>query len=90
MDTENFILRRRQVTDRLGTRRARELTAYPFILGGNSGFHLPGWARVALSFVPRGGLVTALMGSVLPLVAPFLMEKKSSILSRFLAHFTRS
>jgi hypothetical protein len=87
MDSEDFIVDRREIVARMEERRSRDVSSYPFQMGAGFGFQLPGWLRMALSFAPRGGLVSSLMQISLPLVAPFLLKKQIPLLSRLLTRF---
>jgi len=88
MDTENFLLKRRSLIERLESRRAQDLSAYQ---GGSLfGLKLPMVARLALSMVPRGGIVTSLLQIGLPLAATFFLKKKPSFISGILARFLPS
>ena len=90
MDTENFLVRRRDLTERLYERRVRDRSTYPLPLGTHFGLELPLWARCALSLMPRGGLVSSLLQIGLPLAAPFVFRKKVPWINRLLTHFLPS
>lgn len=87
MDTEDFLLKRRPLLERLDARRSKDLSAYPFRMGGAFGLKLPVWARWALSLAPGGGLVSKLMQIGLPLAIPFFFKREPPLLNRILARF---
>ena len=82
MDTENFILRRHVLLERLGERRSRDLSSYPFQIGNIWGVKMPIWLRWGLSLVPNGGLVSRLMQVALPLAVPFIFRKQAPLVTR--------
>ena len=85
MDTENFILKRHQLLERLEERRAKDLSAYPFRIGEDYGVKLPPWARFALSFMGRGGIINHLLEVGLPLAVPFLLKRQTPSWGRFVS-----
>jgi hypothetical protein len=85
MDTENFLLKRRALLERLEERRSKDLASYPFRMGDAWGIKLPGWVRWALTLVPTGGLVSRFIQIGLPLAVPFLFKKQTPLISRLLA-----
>ena len=76
MDTEHFILERRELLERMEERRAKDLSSYPFKIGEDFGIKLPSWARLALSFAGRGGLLNRFLEVGIPLALPFLMKRQ--------------
>jgi len=82
MDTENFNLERSRLVERLQARRAAELTSYPFRMMDDYGVTLPPWARLALSFVTRGGALSRFLEVGLPLAVPFLFRKQMPFVER--------
>ena len=82
MDTENFIVSRASLLERLQARRQKDLSAYPFRMMEDYGVKFPAWTRLALSFVTRGGALARLMEMGFPLVVPFLFRKKLPFMER--------
>jgi hypothetical protein len=82
MDTENFIVTRAEFLERLQSRRQKDLGSYPFRMIEDYGVKFPAWARLALSFVTRGGALARLMEMGLPLAVPFLFRKKMPFVER--------
>jgi hypothetical protein len=82
MDTEDFIVSRASLLERLQTRRAKDLTSYPFRMIEDYGVKFPAWTRLALSFITQGGALARLMEMGLPLVVPFLFRKKLPFMER--------
>ena len=82
MDTADFILDRTRLTEQLQARRAKDLTSYPFRLMDDFGVKLSPWARLALSFVTRGGAINRLLEIGLPLAVPFLFKKQMPFFDR--------
>ena len=82
MDTENFIVTRADLVERLQSRREKDLTTYPFRMIEDYGVKFPAWMRLALSFVTRGGAFARLMEMGLPLAVPFLFRKKLPFMER--------
>jgi hypothetical protein len=82
MDTEDFIVSRAGLLERLQTRRDKDLGGYPFRMIEDYGVKLPAWARLALSFVTQGGAFARLMEMGLPLAIPFLFRKKLPFMER--------
>ena len=87
MDTENFLLRRRALVERLEERRSKNLSSYPFRIGEAWGIKLPVWIRWALSLVPSGGIINRFIQIGLPLAVPFLFKRQTPLISRLLARF---
>jgi hypothetical protein len=87
MDTENFILKRREILERLEARRVKDYTSYPFRIAEEYGVHLPSWARLALSFVTSGGLISKFLEVGLPLALPFLVKRQVPSLGRLVQRF---
>jgi hypothetical protein len=82
MDTKDFIVGRAELLERLQARRSRELSGYPFQMMNDYGVKLPAWARLALSFVTRGGALSHLLEVGLPLAVPFLFKKQMPFFER--------
>ena len=82
MDTENFIVSRAQLVEQLQRRRSSDVDSYPFKLMRDYGIQLPVWARLGLSFMTRGGVVTRLMEIALPLTIPLLFKKQMPFFDR--------
>src|SRR5207248_6763563 len=57
MDTENFIVSRASLLERLQARRQKDLTSYPFRMIEDYGVKFPAWTRLVLSFITQGGAV---------------------------------
>jgi len=70
--------------ERLQARRATQLEFYPFRMMDHYGLRLPTWARVALSFVTRGGLLSHLLEVGLPLAMPFFYKKQAPFFERLI------
>jgi hypothetical protein len=87
MDTENFLLKRNALLERLGERRTKDLSLYPFQMGTSFGLKFPIWARLALSLVSRGGILSSLMQVALPLAAPFFLKRQPPIFIRLFDRF---
>jgi len=85
MDTESFILNRREIVERLEARRAKDLSAYPFRMAENLGIQFPSWARWALSFASQGGAFSKVLQIGLPLAIPLLFNKKTPMVQNFLS-----
>ena len=77
MDTENFILERQRMIERLEARRAKDLSQYPFRMVEDYGMKLPSWARLALSFVSKGGILNRFIEIGVPLALPFLLKRET-------------
>jgi len=90
MDSKDFLLKRRELLDRLETRRARDISTYPFRLGGAFGLKFPAWMRWLLTLVPVGGLAGGLMRVALPIALPFIFRKQPPLLDRLFACFLPS
>ncbi len=84
MDSENFILSRSALLDRLRGRRATRLSSYPFRMLDEYGMKMPAWARLALSFVTRGGILGRFLEVGIPLAAPFLLRRHMPFAERLL------
>jgi hypothetical protein len=82
MDTENFIVTRAELVERLQSRRQKDLSTYPFRMVEEYGMKMPAWARLVLSFVTQGGALARLMEMGLPLAVPFLFRKKMPFMER--------
>ena len=82
MDTENFIVTRAELLERLQARRQKDLTSYPFRMIEDYGVKFPAWTRLLLSFLTQGGALARLMEMGLPLAAPFLFRKKLPFMER--------
>ncbi len=82
MDTENFIVKRAELVEELQRRRMSDMGSYPFQLMKEYGVRLPTWARFALSFVTRGGVLSRMMEVALPLAVPFLLKKQMPFFDR--------
>jgi hypothetical protein len=82
MDTKDFIVGRAEITERLQGRRSRELSSYPLHMLDNYGVKLPAWAKLALSFVTRGGALSHLLEVGLPLAVPFIFKKQMPFFDR--------
>ena len=82
MDTENFIVKRAELVSELQRRRSMDLDAYPFRMVRDYGIKLPTWARLALSFVTRGGALSRMMELGIPLAFPFLFRKQMPFMER--------
>ncbi len=82
MDTEDFIVSRASLLERLQTRREKDLGSYPFHMADYYGVKLPAWARLVLSFVTQGGAFARLLEMGLPLTIPFLFRKKMPFVER--------
>jgi hypothetical protein len=87
MDTENFLLKRRSLLERMEERRSKDLSSYPFRMGDVLGIKLPVWIRWALSLAPSGGLISKFVQIGLPLAIPFLFKRETPFMSRLLARF---
>jgi len=87
MDTENFIVERHRLIERLEVRRAKDLSSYPFRMGEDFGIKLPSWARLALSFVSNGGLINRFLEVGVPLALPFLLKRQAPSWSRLVQRF---
>ena len=87
MDSENFVIKRHRIMERLAERRAKELTSYPFRMAEDYGMNLPSWARLALTFASKGGVLSRVLEIGLPLAVPFLMKKKTFSLGRLVQQF---
>ena len=87
MDTEDFLLKRRALQERMDERRAKDRSSFPFRIGDAFGFKLPSLIRWTLSFLPLGGFVSNLMSLGLPLAIPFFFKKKPPLVSRLLSRF---
>ena len=87
MDTENFIVSRTELVERLQNRREKELQSYPFRMMEDYGVRLPAWARLAMSFMTRGGALSRLLELGLPLVVPFLFRKQMPFVDRLVQRF---
>jgi hypothetical protein len=87
MDTENFLLTRRAILDRLEDRRSRRPSANLFGMGGLFGLKLPFWLKWGLSLATEQGAIVRLLEVGLTLAAPFLLKKKAPFLNRVLARF---
>jgi hypothetical protein len=87
MDTENFIVSRHQILERLEERRRKDYTSYPFRIAEEYGVRLPSWARLALSFVTSGGVLSRFLEVGLPLALPFLVKKQMPSFGRLVQRF---
>ena len=87
MDTEDFLLERRNLLERLSDRRARDLSSSPVRMARALGIEFPAWAKVLLSLAPNAGVLSGLMRIGLPLALPFLFKRKAPFFTRLLAHF---
>jgi hypothetical protein len=87
MDTEDFIVSRREILERLEERRKRDYTSYPFRIAEEYGIRLPSWARLALSFVTSGGLLSKFLEVGLPLALPFLVKRQIPSWGRLVQRF---
>ena len=90
MDTENFLLRRRAILERLDQRRSRDPSGYPFRMGSVFGMKFPFWMKWGLSLATRGGVLSRLLEVGLTLAVPLLLKKQQPFLSRLLARFQSS
>ena len=79
MDTENFLLRRRAILERLDERRSGNLSLYPF--------RIPTWVKWGLALASRGGIVSTLLELGLTVAAPLLLKKPLPFLGRLLSRF---
>jgi hypothetical protein len=80
MDTENFLLKRRALLDRMEARR----------LANAGGVKLPAWMRWAIRLAPSGGVLGPLIQIGMPLVIPFLFRRQASWFSRLLVRLLPS
>jgi hypothetical protein len=85
MDTENFLLKRRALIERLEERRSKDLSTYPFRMGDAWGVKFPVWMRGALSLLPSGGLISKFIQIGVPLAVPFLFKRQTPFITRLLA-----
>lgn len=76
MDTENFIVERSRLVERMGSRRREPLEQYPFGMFRDAGIQAPAWARLALSFISRGSVLSRFLEVGIPLAAPFLFRQQ--------------
>jgi hypothetical protein len=90
MDTENFIVERNQIVERLEARRAKDLSNYPFRITEEYGVKLPSWARLALSFASGGGILNRFLEVGLPLALPFLIKRQVPSWGRLVQRFFSS
>ena len=87
MDTEDYLLKRRALQERLAERRSKDLSRYPFRMGDALGVKLPTWIRLAFTLVPTSGMISRFIQFGLPLAAPYLFKKQPPLLNRLLARF---
>jgi hypothetical protein len=87
MDAKNFILNRHQILVRLENRRQIDVTNYPFQMGKEYGIQLPAWARLALSVVTQGSVLSRFLQVGLPLAAPFLLRRQMPSWGRLVQRF---
>jgi len=87
MDTENFLLKRRAILERLEERRSRHPSGYPFRIGSLFGMKFPFWLKWGLSLASRQGAIVRLLEVGLTLAAPVLFMKKVPFLTRLLTRF---
>ena len=77
MDSENFILNRREILERLEVRRSKDLSTYPFRIGKDYGVQLPAWAQLVLSFASQNGILNRFLEVGLPVALPFLLKRQA-------------
>lgn len=82
MDSENFILERNRLTTRMNDRRHERLEAYPFRMFQDMGLKMPVWARLALSFISRGSVMSRFLEVGLPLAAPFIFSRQLPLVDK--------
>ncbi len=82
MDTENFVLERSRIVERLDRRRSQDLTSFPFQFLGRAGIRFPAWARLAMSFISKESVISRFLEVGIPLAAPLLFRHKMPFVNK--------